>query len=53
MSEKTIPSDEETIMASFETDVSDEKFSPSREFLRVAYGIFNDRFFRGNLPEGI
>jgi hypothetical protein len=40
-------------MASFETDVSDEKFSPSREFLRVAYGIFNDRFFRGKLPEGI
>lgn len=40
-------------MASFEGDVSDQKFSPSKEFLKVAYGIFNDRFFGGELPDGI
>ena len=51
--EKTIPSDEDSIMASFENDVSDQKFSPSKEFLRVAYGILNDKFFHGELPEGL
>ena len=40
-------------MASFKKDVSDEKYSPLKEFLETAYGIFNDKFFRGQLPEGI
>lgn len=51
--EETIPCDKDSIMDSFEADVSDQKFSPSKEFLQVAYGIFNDRFFGGQLPDGI
>ena len=48
---KSTPSDKETILASFNADVSDEKFSPTPDFLETAYGIFNDRFFRGQLPD--
>ena len=50
ISEHTTPSDEDTIMASFNADVSDQKFSPTGDFLKVAYGIFNHRFFNGTLP---
>lgn len=37
-------------MASFNADVSDEKFSPTTDFLETAYGIFNRKFFGGRLP---
>ena len=53
ISESITPSDEDTIMASFNADVSDEKFSPTRDFLETAYGIFNEEFFGGRLPMGL
>ena len=51
--ESRTPSDYDTIMASFNNDVSDEKFYPTTDFLETAYGIFNDEFFGGRLPMGL
>lgn len=51
VTEEQTPSDVETIMASFSQDVSDAKFSPTKEFLEVAYGIFNGKFFGDSLPK--
>ena len=48
--ESATPSDMESIEASFNKDVSDEKYSPTEEFLRVAYRKFNDEFFGNELP---
>ena len=51
ISEKAIPSDEDMIMASFSSDVDDEMFSPSDGFLKIAYDMFNERFFNTSLPK--
>ena len=51
--ESVTPSDLETIMASFNSDVSDEKFSPTREFLKVAYDKLNSELFGNELPSNI
>ena len=53
ITESRTPSDVDTIMASFNNDVSDEKFYPTSDFLKIAYGIFNDEFFGGRLPMGL
>ena len=53
VSEQTTPSGVDDIMASFDKDVSDRKFSPSKEFLEAAYTIFNRRFFQDSLPVGL
>lgn len=51
--ESATPSDLETIMASFHSDVSDEKFSPTTEFLKIAYDKLNSELFGNELPSNI
>ena len=51
--ESTTPSDLETIMASFHSDVSDEKFSPTTEFLKIAYDKLNLELFGNELPSNL
>lgn len=51
--ESATPSDLETIMASFHTDVSDEKFSPTTEFLKISYNKLNSELFGNELPSNI
>ena len=46
-----IPIDRDTIINSFKEDISDEKYSPTREFVESAYGILNEKFFEGKLPD--
>ena len=51
--ESATPSDLETIMASFNSDVSDEKFSPTTEFLKISYDKLNSELFGNELPSNI
>lgn len=44
------PSDMESINASFNKDVSDKKFTPTMEFIRVVYKKLNKLFFDNSLP---
>lgn len=46
-----IPIDRDTIINSFKEDISDEKYSPTREFVESAYDILNEKFFDGKLPD--
>ena len=45
------PSDMESINASFNKDVSDEKFTPTVEFMKVVYNKMNKEFFFNYLPD--
>lgn len=51
VSEANTPRDKETILASFNHDVSDEKFSPTEEFARTAYEIMDEKFFDHKLSK--
>ena len=48
--EAKTPSDMESINASFNKDVSDEKFTPTVEFMKVVYNKMNKEFFFSCLP---
>lgn len=48
--EAKTPSDMESINASFNKDVSDEKFTPTVEFMKVVYNKMNKEFFFNYLP---
>lgn len=48
-----IPSDTDTLDASFNKDVDDAKYVPTTEFLKYAYDKCNDEFFNGELPSGL
>lgn len=45
-----IPVDKDTILNSFKQDISEEKYTPTQEFLETAYEILNEKFFGGKLP---
>ena len=45
------PSDMECINASFSKDVSDEKFIPTVEFMKVVYNKMNSEFFFNYFPD--
>lgn len=45
------PSDMESINASFNKDVSDEKFTPTVEFMKSVYNKMNKEFFFNYLPD--
>ena len=48
--EANTPSDMESINASFNKDASDEKFTPTVEFMKVVYNKMNKEFFFNYLP---
>ena len=45
------PSDMESIEASFNKDISDEKFTPTVEFMKIVYNKMNKEFFFNYLPD--
>lgn len=49
--EANTPSDMKSIEASFNKDVSDEKFIPTVEFMKVVYNKMNKEFFFNYLPD--
>lgn len=49
LSESETPSDPETILASFHSDVDDTKFSPSTAFLESAFQILDERLFENEI----
>ena len=51
--ESATPSDMESIEASFNKDVSDDKFLPTKEFLKNAYCKLNSELFDDELPTDI
>ena len=53
LSESYIPNGIEIIKKSFNDDYTYEKFTPTIEFLKEAYGYLNNRLFQGKLPEDI
>ena len=48
--ESRTPSDIETINASFNHDVSDEKYTPTKKFLKNGYDMLNEKLFNNRLP---
>lgn len=50
LNESKITNDRKELLKSFNKDISDEKFSPTEDFLVTAYDILNERFFNGLLP---
>ena len=52
LNESGTPHDLTTLLASFNNDVSDEKFSPTREFAQSAFQIINDRLLDHKLDCG-
>lgn len=51
LEEANTPSDGESIDASFNKDLSDEKFTPTVEFMKSVYRKMNKEFFFGCLPD--
>ena len=51
--ESTIPSDLATIKKCCKKDITDEKFSPSNEFVRTAYDYLNKTIFKNRLPHSL
>lgn len=51
--ESATPSDLDAIEASWHKDVSDEKFSPTIEFLKTAYAKLNSELFGNELPSNL
>ena len=48
--ESRTPIDIETINASFNHDVSDEKYTPAKKFLKNGYDMLNEKLFNNRLP---
>ena len=48
-----IPSDKESILKSFNQDVSEDMFAPTQEFLETSYNLFNEKFFNNSLPHNL
>ena len=48
-----IPSDKESILKSFNQDVSEDMFAPTQEFLETSYNLFNEKFFNNSLPQNL
>ena len=51
--ESRTPSDIETINASFNHDVSDEKYTPSIDFMKTSYWKLNNELFHRFLPSNL
>ncbi len=48
--ESLTPHEKDALLASFNHDVSDEKFTPTQEFLYAAYDLLNERLLAKLLP---
>ena len=50
ISEADTPSDLDDIENSFNGDVSDEKYTPTKKFLKNGYDMLNEKLFNNKLP---
>ena len=53
INEAKTPSDIESINTSFRKDVSNERYTPTIDFMKTSYGILNDKLFHRFLPSNL